>query len=79
MSMKNTSRKLFIISFILSALFSLLFILAAINKSGVGNFDIYLGAIWVFILSFIVVLSLVHILKGVEVTERIEGGDNEIK
>ena len=61
--MKNT-QKFFIISLTLASIFSLLFILAAINKSGVERLDIYLGAIWVFILSFIVALSLVHMFKN---------------
>lgn len=61
--MKNTPKKLFITSLMLSALFSFLFILAANYKSGVDTFDISLGAIWVFILSFIVALSLVHIFQ----------------
>lgn len=62
--MKNTSKKFFIISLTLASIFSLLFVLAANNKSGVEKFDIYLGAIWVFILSFIVALSLVHMFKN---------------
>lgn len=62
--MKNTPKKFFIISLTLAGIFSLLFILAASNKSGVEKFDIYLGAIWVFILSFIIVLSLAHMFKG---------------
>jgi len=59
----NKSKKFFIISFILAGFFSLLFILAANNKSGAETFDIYLGAIWVFILSTIVALSLTHMFK----------------
>ncbi len=47
-----------------AGLFSILFTVAANNKSGVEKFDIYLGAIWVFILSFIVVLSLAHKFKN---------------
>ena len=51
------------ISLITAILFSFLFIFAANNKAGATSFDIYLGAIWVFVLSFIVVLSLVHLFK----------------
>jgi len=62
--MKNTAKKFFIVSLVLAAVFSLLFIFMAGNQEGIGKFDIYLGAIWVFILSFIVVLSLAHIFKN---------------
>lgn len=63
--MKNNKPKnFFIISFTLASFFSLLFILAANNQKGVEKFDIYLGMIWVFILSSIVVLSLVHMFKN---------------
>ncbi|GEM_PF-3315035 len=61
---KNTPKKLFIISLTLAGLISFLFVLAANNKSGVEKFDIYLGAIWVFVLSFIVALSLSHMFKN---------------
>ena len=63
---KNAPKKFFTISLTLAGFFSLLFILAANNKNGVEKFDIYLGAIWVFILSFIVALSLAHIFKNGE-------------
>lgn len=61
--MKNSQKKFFIISLVSSSVFSLLFILFANNKNGVEKFDIYLGAVWIFVLSFIVVLSLVHMFK----------------
>ncbi len=60
---KNKPKKLFVSSLVLAGLAGLLFILAAGNKSGVVKFDMYLGAIWVFILSFIVALSLAHMFK----------------
>lgn len=62
--MKNNSRKIFSISLAAALLFSILFVFAANNKIGAAKFDIYLGAIWVFILSFIVVLSLAHMFKN---------------
>lgn len=61
--MKNTQKSLFTVSFILSTLFSFLFILAANIKNGVEKFDIYLGAVWVFVLAFIITLSLAHKLN----------------
>jgi len=61
--MKNAPKKFFIISLTLAAVFSFLFIFAAENKEGVEKFDIYLGAVWVFILSFIIALSLAHLFK----------------
>lgn len=61
--MKNESKKFFITSLTLAGFFSFLFVLAANNKSGVEKFDIYLGTVWIFILSFIVVLSLTHMFK----------------
>jgi len=60
----NKSKKFFIISLILAGFSSFLFILAANNKNGVEKFDIYLGAVWVFILSTIVALSLIHMFKN---------------
>ena len=60
--MKNNSRNL-IISLTTAVLFSLLFIFVANNKEGIVKFDIYLGTVWVFSLSFIVVLSLTHMFK----------------
>lgn len=62
--MNNSPKKFFIASLLLAGCISFLFILAAINKSGVAKFDIYLGGIWVFILSFIVALSVVHMFKN---------------
>mgnify|MGYP001571291793 FL=1 len=62
--MKNASKKIFVISFFLAGLSSFLFVLTANNKSGIEIFDIYLGAIWVFILFFIVALSLAHMFKN---------------
>jgi len=64
MKIKNESKFFFITSLTLAGFFSFLFVLAANNKSGVEKFDVYLGMIWVFILSFIVVLSLVHMFKS---------------
>lgn len=61
--MNDESKKFFITSLTLAGLFSFLFVLITNNKSGVEKFDIYLGAIWVFVLSFIVVLSLAHMFK----------------
>ena len=61
--MKNSQKKFFIISLTSAGVFSLLFALFAYNKNGVEKFDIYLGAVWIFILSFIVVLSLAHMFK----------------
>ncbi|MEK7121400.1 MAG: hypothetical protein AAB857_01695 [Patescibacteria group bacterium] len=62
--MKNQPKKIFATSLFLAGLFGFLFVLAANNKSGVETFDIYLGAIWVFILFFIVALSLAHMFKS---------------
>ncbi len=62
--MNNSPKKLFITSLFSASLVSFLFVLAANNKSGVEKFDIYLGAIWIFTLSFIVALSFVHISKN---------------
>ncbi len=62
--MNNSPKKSFITSLLLAGFASFLFVLAAINKNGVEKFDIYLGGIWVFILSFIVALSLVHMFKN---------------
>ena len=64
MKIKNASKKFFVISFLLAGLSSFLFVLAANNKSGIETFDICLGAIWVFVLSFIVALSLAHMFKS---------------
>ncbi|MDP3244976.1 MAG: hypothetical protein Q8M83_04985 [bacterium] len=61
--MKKNTKNL-IISLVTAIFFSFLFIFAANNKEGVTNFDIYLGVLWVFVLSFIVALSLVHIFKS---------------
>ncbi|MBI5401414.1 hypothetical protein HZB05_01125 [Candidatus Wolfebacteria bacterium] len=61
--MKNAPKKFFMISLTLAVVFSVLFIFAAGNKEEVEKFDSYLGAIWVFILSFIVALSLAHMFK----------------
>ena len=61
--MKNTQKKSFAISLITASALSLLFVLVASNKSGIERFDIYLGALWVLILSFIVILSLAHTFK----------------
>ena len=60
--MKNNSKSL-IISLVTAVLFSFFFVFMANNKIGVAKFDIYLGTIWVFFLSFIVVLSLAHTFK----------------
>jgi len=60
--MKNNLKNLNI-SLATAVLFSFFFVFAANNKEGVTKFDIYLGAVWVFILSFIIVLSLVHMFK----------------
>ena len=61
--MKNNSKNL-IVSLAVAILFSFLFVFMANNKISVAKFDIYLGTIWVFFLSFIVVLSLAHIFKN---------------
>lgn len=63
MKIKNSSKKFFIISLALAVFLSLLFSLTANNKNGVAKFDIYLGAVWVLVLSFIVALSLGHMFK----------------
>ena len=60
--MKNNSKNL-IISLAIAILFSFFFVFMANSKIGVAKFDIYLGTIWVFFLSFIVVLSLAHTFK----------------
>ena len=60
--MKDNSKNL-IVSLVTAILFSFLFILAANSKEGIAKFDIYLGTIWVFSLSFIVGLSLTHMFK----------------
>ena len=60
--MKKNTKNL-IISLATAILFSFLFIFAANNKEGIAKFDIYLGTIWIFVLSFIVVLSLAHMFK----------------
>lgn len=60
---KDNSKNL-IISLVTAILLSFLFIFAANNKAGVAIFDIYLGTIWVFLLSLIVILSLTHIFKN---------------
>ena len=51
------------ISLVTAVLFSFLFVFIANNKIGIAQFDIYLGTVWVFFLSFIVVLSLTHTFK----------------
>ncbi|MBI5023028.1 MAG: hypothetical protein HZC05_02585 [Candidatus Magasanikbacteria bacterium] len=61
--MKNAPKNFFIISLALAGFFSFLFILTANNQRGVEKFDIYLGMIWIFVLSFIVALSLAHMFK----------------
>ena len=60
--MKNNSKSL-MISLVTAVLFSFLFVFIANNKIGIAQFDIYLGTVWVFFLSFIVVLSLTHTFK----------------
>lgn len=60
--MKNNSKNL-IVSSVAALLFGLLFIFMASGKESVTKFDIYLGAVWVPFLSFIVTLSLVHVFN----------------
>jgi hypothetical protein len=63
--MKNMLKKSFVTSLVFAGVLSFLFILMASNKNGIKSFDMYLGTVWVFILSFIVVLSLTHIFKKI--------------
>ncbi len=52
--------KQFYITLGLSLFMSILFVIVASLKSGVTSLDLYLGGIWVFILSMIIFLSLPH-------------------
>lgn len=60
--MKNNSKNL-ISSLAAAIIFSFLFVIVANGRIGVAKFDIYLGMIWVFFLSFIVILSLAHLFN----------------
>lgn len=48
-------------SIIISLLATGLFVLGALLKPGSIRLDVYLGAIWVFVLSLIIVFSLSHV------------------
>ena len=61
--MKKNSKNL-IVSLITVIIFSFLFIFSAGNKTGVTKFDLSLGAVWIFFLSFIIILSLTQKFKS---------------
>lgn len=57
---KQPKNRRFIISVGLSLLATALFVIGALIKKNGVSLDMYLGAVWVFILSLIVSFSLSH-------------------